>query len=126
MRPGRYRAKARISTKQHTRALGLLEVPRLLLGSRHLGHHERNTDGQHEVIAYFPYMLKAAFGRGRLRAARFARRARRPTPATRWHPETAQALRPSYETGLSQQRAPRGEGTRGAPSRSFSRRPRRR
>src|SRR4051812_30627135 len=27
----------------------------------------------------FPHMLKAAFGRGRLRAARFARRARRPT-----------------------------------------------
>jgi hypothetical protein len=27
------------------------------------------------------YELKAAFGRGRLRAARFARRARRPTPA---------------------------------------------
>ena len=38
----------------------------------------------HELTANFPYMLKAAFGRGRLRAARFARRARRPNPGSRW------------------------------------------
>jgi hypothetical protein len=48
-----------------------------------------------------PYMLKAAFGRGRLRAARFARRARRPTPRTPVHADVDQ-LDGDGDDGLAQ------------------------
>ena len=49
------------------------------LASKHLRHDRRDTDGRHERIADFPYMLKAArfARRGRLRAAASGRRQER-------------------------------------------------
>lgn len=59
------------------------------------------------------YDFKAAFGRGRLRAARFARRARRPTPGARSRQEGSRQPEPG--TGQRQQQASREARSRGAP-----------
>ena len=66
------------------------------LASKHLRHHRRDTNGRHERIADFPYMLKAArfARRGRLRAA-----AKRPSsPATSAGGNSAQGSRNAAST----------------------------
>ncbi len=69
-----------------------------------------------DVGEHFSTTSRRPFGRGRLREARFARRARRPTPTTtRRRRRSARACGPSYETARTSTTDIEGAGSRGAP-----------